>query len=150
MVEALAWIIEVDALAFTGRINLDWVREVGGETQLQEKVGAKDTIVNDIYMQLKDAVAYQDAIDASELFEAIFHSFDGGHDLAVVNHQECVVFKRFRQDSHIRVVTQRLDFFLVCFHELSFSGYDLQLGVEGSEESCHHILKAVENGENAH
>lgn len=150
LVEALARVVEVDAFAFTGRINLDWIGKVGGKTQLQEKVGAKDAVVYNIYMKLENTVTYQDAVDASELFEAIFHSLDGGHDLAVVNHQECMVFKCFRQDCHIWIVAQRLDFFLVRFHELAFSGYDLQLGIEGGEEPSHHILKSVENGEDAH
>lgn len=68
----------------------------------------------------------------------------------VVNHEEGVVFECFRQNRDIRVSAQSLEFFRIRFHELAFNGHYLQLGVEGGEESCHHVLKTIENRKDAH
>lgn len=70
--------------------------------------------------------------------------------MAVVNHEEGVVFECFRQNRYIWVSAQSLECFRIRFHELAFNGHDLQLGVEGGEESCHHVLKTIENRKDAH
>lgn len=50
LVKALARVVEVYAFAFARRIDLDGGGEVCGETELKEKVGTEDAIVNDIDM----------------------------------------------------------------------------------------------------
>ena len=125
-------VIEVDALTFSRRINLNR-RKIGAQTQRSQKIHAQHTIINNICTKLEGTIAITNSILVYQILEIVVHSFDSRHHLSVIHCEQRIVFQRFTINGNQRILLQLLQLGFIGCHILPVHWYHFQLRVKSRE-----------------
>ena len=137
-------VIEVDALTFSRRINLNrW--KISAQAQRSQKIHTQHTIINDICTKLEGTIAITNSILVNQILEIVVHPLDGRHHLSVIHGEQRIVFQRLTINGNQWVLLQFLQLGFISCHVFPVHWYHLQLRVESREKSSHHVLKPVEH-----